>query len=488
MQQQLTAASPQSDTSIYFNDDPIAAMLDSLARFKYFEKGYMKPPFQKTSKYHFSPDSVPKYDEATYAARLAKLDVQSPFSLQYNNIVKGYIELYTVRRRELVSRIMGLSQLYFPIFEETLDKYKLPLEFKYLAICESALNPNARSRAGAVGLWQFMYPTGKMYDLKVSSYVDERCDPYQATVAACEYFQFLYDMFGDWEMVLAAYNGGPGTVNKAIRRSGGKRTYWEIRPYLPVETQGYVPAFIAVNYVMNYTAEHNLYSSIPKKMFFQVDTVKTQEQLTFEQISAVLDIPVEEIQYLNPSYKRNIIPTPNPEPYTLCLPSSKIGSFITNEAAIYNYLKKDTTTSQNILAAQEIMKIHTVRRGEHLNTIANRYKCTVSDLKIWNNLKSLAVKPGQKLTVYITPKNIGKGNTSVIVKTQAAVTPPPSASISDQNKDAVTYKYYIIQNGDTLWNIAKNNGITIAEIKRLNNLTGSYKLQPGKKIKVGISG
>ena len=384
-----------------FQDDPIAAALDSLTRLHYFEKGQVKPVSPSLSKYHFAPDSIPRYDDGVYEARLTKLDAESPFALEYNNAVRSYIEMYAMRKRELLSRVMAMAQLYFPMIEQQLDKYNIPLEMKYLSIIESALNPRIRSRAGAAGLWQFMYTTGKLYDLKVTSYVDERCDPYKSTVAACQYLRFLYDMFGDWELVLAAYNSGPGSVNKAIRRSGGKKTYWEIRPYLPLETQGYVPAFIAVNYVMRYTAEHNLYSSIPKHTYFEVDTVKIKQQITFDQIAAVLNIPVEDVQLLNPQYKQNIIPYSPESPYTLCLPESKIGSFVTNEQAIYNYLKKEKPTSQDVMAMQEVMQIHTVRKGEHLINIANRYKCTIYDLKVWNNLKTNYIKPGQQLTVYI---------------------------------------------------------------------------------------
>jgi membrane-bound lytic murein transglycosylase D len=256
----LITASLAAQQDSIFRDDPVAAMLDSLARNKYISR-IPKQPVQRNNKFKFAPDSVPKYDALVYEARLAKLNAQSPFDLVYNPQVQGYINLYVFRQRKQVERMLGLSQLYYPMFEEQLDKYKLPLELKHLAVIESALNPTATSRSGARGLWQFMYTTGKAYDLEVTSYVDERCDPYQSTQAACEYLQFLYGMFGDWQLVLAAYNAGPGTINKAIRRAGGgKKTYWEIRPFLPVETQGYVPAFIAANYVMNFHEEHNLYA------------------------------------------------------------------------------------------------------------------------------------------------------------------------------------------------------------------------------------
>lgn len=287
---------------------PVADMLDSLMARKMFSTAFNKPVFPRNNKYKFAEDSVPVYDDYTYQARLAKLDALSPFDLVYNEHVKGFIQLYTVRKRESVQRMMGMAQLYYPMFEEVLDRYNIPLELKHLAVIESALIPYARSKAGAVGLWQFMYPTGKMYGLNVTSYIDERCNPYKATVAAAEYLKMLYTMFGDWQMVLAAYNAGPGTISKAIRRSGGKKTYWEIRPFLPLETQGYVPAFIAANYVMTYGAEHNLYPALPRRTYFEVDTVVVKEQMSFTQLSQALTISEEELLYFNPQYRKNVVP------------------------------------------------------------------------------------------------------------------------------------------------------------------------------------
>lgn len=489
---------------LVLEDDPIAAALDSLNNLNLFEKGYAKINYSKTSKYNFSPDSVPSYDESVYASRLALIDANSPFDLQYNSVVKGYIELYTVRRRELVSRMMALSQFYFPIFEQQLDRYNLPLELKYLAICESALNPMARSHAGAMGLWQFMYPTGKMYGLKVSSYVDERCDPYKSTEAACQYLKFLYSMFGDWQMVLAAYNGGPGTVNKAIRRSGGKRTYWEIRPFLPKETQGYVPAFIAVNYVMNYTAEHNLYSAVPKKIFQEVDTVTIRKQVSLSQIASILSISEDELQYLNPSYRKGVIPYLTDERNVLTLPTDKLGLFVMNEDKIYNIHGEvpEPLTSDLILAKQpQIIAVHRVKKGEQLASIARKYGCTTSQLKQWNNIKGNAVAAGRKLNIYSSPSPEMETK-STVPSTEANQTKKEKNETADKKEKsadkvsvksdvetkagaAVSYKFYTIQKGDTLYKIAKKQKTTIEEIKRLNNFSTKYMLIPGKKIKVG---
>jgi len=461
-----------------FRDDPIAAALDSLHSLNLFEKGYAKIVYPKNAKYQFSADSVPRYDESVYAARLAKIDAASPFDLQYNSVVKGYIDMYAFRKRELVKRMMALSQLYFPLFEQQLDKYNLPLELKYLAICESALNPLAKSRVGATGLWQFMYPTGKMFGLKVSSYIDERSDPYKSTVAACEYFKYLYGLFGDWQLVLAAYNGGPGTVNKAIRKSGGKKTYWEIRPFLPKETQGYVPAFIAVNYIMNYTAEHNLNSAIPKKTFLDVDTIAVKKQISFEQIAAVLDIPADDIVFLNPTYKKRIIPFIEGEPSILTLPASKMGAFVNNEEKIYNFINDSLISKNNLIIqpiAEEITKIHVIKSGEYLSTIAKKYGCTVAELKQWNGITTSTVKPGKKLTIYVKKKHTTT-NTNAIIKTDNHT----GTNTTNQNG----FKLYTVQKGDTLFKIAQQNKTTVDALKKLNGFGEKFSLLPGQKIKI----
>ncbi len=471
-------------------DDPIVAALDSLYKLDLFERGYEKVNYPVNPKYKFRPDSIPHYDEMVYESRLAKLDAASPFELEYNTVVQGYINVYAMRRRELVSRVMALSQLYFPVFEEALDRYNLPLELKYLAICESALNPLAKSHSGAMGLWQFMYPTGKMFGLKVSSYVDDRCDPHKSTNAACEYFQYLYKMFGDWNLVLAAYNGGPGTVYKAIRRSGGKKTYWEIRPFLPKETQGYIPAFIAVNYIMNYTAEHNIRSAIPKKIFLQIDTITVKKQLSFYQISSMLSIPEEELQYLNPSYRKRVIPVIEGQVSTLTLPANKMGMFVNNEANIYNFLKKDVVVSQDVLEEKKSSKIYTVRRGETLASVAKKNGCTVSEIKTWNGISTNTVKPGKKIVIYTnTTKIIDKNSvSSTEVKPSNPLEIKEKTEISESRTTTNSggFKYYTIQKGDSLYRIALKHNTTVEEIKRLNNFGVNFTLIPGKKLKVAV--
>ncbi len=476
----------KDSSSLILNDDPIASMLDSLSHLKIFERTSLQ---LHPNKYHFPLDSVPNYSDSIYSSRLAKLDAESPFDLIYNSAVRSYIELYAVRKRGLVERALGLSQMYFPIIEEILDKKKMPLELKYLAIVESALNPTARSRAGAVGLWQFMYGTGKLQGLKISSYLDERSDPYKSTEAACEYLQFLYDMFGDWQMVLAAYNSGPGNVSKAIRRSGGKTTYWEIRPYLPRETQGYVPAFIAVNYVMTHAEEHNLYPIMPRMTAADVDTLNIKQELSFQQISKILDIPVEDIQYLNPCYKRCTVPYSAGECYTLCLPLTKIGTFIANEDKIYEYAKKDSL--MQTLAIQQVAKTYVVRKGETVSRVAKKFGCTPEDIQAWNHLRKPKLHSGQVLTVFIPVK----GNSS-IASAKNSSSENPSAKKAETKTSADTtsvssapnqkIKYVTVRKGDSLWNIAQENGVTLEQLKQWNNISEG-KIMVGQKLKIFAS-
>jgi membrane-bound lytic murein transglycosylase D len=468
-------------------DDPIAAMLDSLLNQKMFETAFSKPIFPKNNKYKFTQDSIPRYDDYTFQARLAKLDAVSPFDLVYNEHVKGFINLYAVRKRESVSRMMGVAQLYYPMFEEVFDRYNIPLELKHLAVIESALIPYAKSHAGATGLWQFMYPTGKMYGLNVTSYVDERCNPYKATVAAAEYLKSLYDMFGDWQMVLAAYNAGPGTITKAIRRSGGKKTYWEIRPYLPTETQGYVPAFIAANYVMSHGAEHNIYPAVPRKTYFEVDTVIVKEQMSFDQISQALDISKEEIIYFNPQYRKNIIPSGG---NSMCLPKNKIGVFLTNEQAIYAAIQAQQQEGQLVENIEEIKQTHTVRAGEKLSSVAKKYGVTIADLKTWNYIGKKGIRPGKKLVVYVRVKKSEPSKLEIKPETKneqniAANKEKDNKQLAENNSNVDSqYVCHIVKKGETIYGIAKKYGVTIKTIKGLNELSEDNSLTLGQSLKI----
>ncbi len=492
----LATGSLFAQTNLTMTDNPVAAMLDSLANQKVLEKALSKPAFPKSNKYKYTEDSIPRFEDFVYENRLAKLDANSPFDLVYNPHVKGFIDLYTIRRRQLVSRMMALSQLYYPMFEEVFDKHNIPLELKHLAVIESALNPNARSKCGATGLWQFMYPTGKMYGLNVNSYTDDRSDVYKATEAAAEYLKSLYSMFGDWQMVLAAYNAGPGTISKAIRRSGGKKTYWEIRPFLPAETQAYVPAFIAANYVMNYPVEHNIYAATPRKTYFEVDTAIVKEPMSFTQISAALDVPVDEITYFNPQYRKGVIPAGG---NMLTLPKAKIGTFIANETAIYASIKsQQLVASESTLAVKEVQKTHTVRSGEKISTIAKKYGVTVADLKSWNYIGKKGLKPGKKLIVYVR-QDAPATATAPLVKSDAPKAPQTNVAAktttgsATKTDSATTVKLaentgkpatHSVKKGETLYSISKKHHISMEKLIEYNNLKKNPQLKVGQKIKL----
>ncbi len=494
------------DTSVrLLADDPIAAQLDSLAYLKLFESSRYGGEFGRPGNLGFAPDSVPVYTAAVLAERIAKMDAQSPFKLIYNDEVKAYINMYAIRKRNQVSRMIGLSELYFPLFEETLAKYKMPLELKYLAIVESALNPAARSRVGAQGLWQFMYGTGKLFKLNINSYVDERCDPIKSTEAACLYMKYLYSIYKDWSLVLAAYNSGPGNVNKAIRRSGGKTNYWDLRPYLPRETAGYVPAFIAAVYVMSYSKEHNLYPIMPKAIFSEIDTLHISRRLTFTQLSAVLDMPVEDIAFLNPSYLLGVIPETETH-HILTLPKSKVATFINNEETIYAYKSPRESRMDSLMNIKRALpiasKTHVVRSGESISAVARKYGITVNDIKKWNKLKSAKLMRGQRLkvtspyaaqveqtTIRATgetkkPEETATTSQSSEVAPESKATQEKETSSTVKEKPTTGVSTYKVRPGDTLWKIAVSHGMTLSEIRKLNGFSSKSVLKTGQKIKV----
>lgn len=346
--------------------------------------------------HEFPYDSVPAVDPLVVKQRLEILNRETPLDLTWNPTVQKYINYYVVKRKIQSGRMLSLSQQYFPLFEEKLDKYNLPLELKYLSVVESALNPQAKSRVGASGLWQFMYATGRSYDLRVTSYIDERMDPEKATDAACRYLKKLYGMYHDWMLALAAYNSGPGNVNKAIRRSGGKKTYWEIRPWLPRETKGYVPSFIAVAYAMNFASDHNIYPSSNLISWYECDTITVSNKaLRFDQVAAHTSTNMEELMWLNPMYSKGIVPADG-RSYALRLPTKVIAEFIENEEMIYAHEPEKTPKITNEPEAI----IYRVRNGDVLGTIARRHGVTVSQIKQWNNLRGTLIRPGQKLRIY----------------------------------------------------------------------------------------
>src|SRR5690554_3336240 len=338
--------------------------------------------------------------------RLRLLDEKSVFNIEHNQAIENTIKSYIKNRKRSYERLAALSEYYFPLFEEKLAKYNIPLELKYLAIVESALNPRAVSRMGAGGLWQFMLPTGRAFNLNVDSYVDERYDPIKATEAACQYLLSLHKMYGDWDLALAAYNAGPGNVNKAIRRSGGMRNYWNIRKNLPRETQGYVPAFIATMYAFEYQKEHNI---VPVKATIQrieTDTIYLKRKMSFKQISDFVDISVDEIRFMNPSYKLDIIPHSSEKANYVRLPIDRIGLFVSNEDKIYAYIDSEKDKYEKVipfkeeaLASRSGTRYHTIRKGENLGVIARKYGVSVNNLKKWNNIAGSNIQAGKKLKI-----------------------------------------------------------------------------------------
>ena len=395
--------------------------------------------------------SETKNSKNIYEERLRLLNNNTPMDLAYNDKVKPFIDNYLGRNKVLISRMIGLSLYYFPLFEQQLDKYELPLEFKYLAIIESALNPKARSHSGASGLWQFMYLTGKEYGLEVTSYVDERQDPLMATQAACEYFVKLYDTFGDWNLVLAAYNGGPGYIQRKIN-SVGSSNFWELHPHLRRETRNYIPSFIAVNYAMNYANEHDIVIEKSKINFNKTDTITLKKQVELKVLTELLCVNSETINYLNPSYKKDIFP----KGAILIFPSSNVYDFKLNESVNYAFI--DAVDKKEIMIDED-RGVYRFHQGDYLGRIAKEHNVHIFEIKEWNNLQSSNLDVGDKLVIYVK-KNQNK------IK-----------SVAKLGKNE-----YIIQKGDTLWGIAqKHNGLSVWKIKSLNNLE-SDNLKPGTKI------
>jgi membrane-bound lytic murein transglycosylase D len=350
----------------------------------------------------FEQEDIPYCDPAVVETNLMLLNASTPFDLIYNEQVQKFIDFYGYRRRGSVARMLGLGRLYFPIFEEMLDKYNLPVELKYLAIVESALNPVAISRAGAVGLWQFMPATGRMYGLNPGQSIDDRRDPFKATDAACRHFIDLYNRFGDWNMVLAAYNAGSGGVARAIKRSGGKTDFWEVQPYLPRETQNYVPAFIAVVYVMNHHKDFNLFPVTPPFDFYELDTIGIRGFMTLDYLAEKLSIDRESIGFLNPALKDGKVYGSPDAPWYLTLPRSAIGTYLANQALFLDEMKEKETkpsTASAPTAKASSGKVHVVKKGESLGVIASKHKVSVSALKSKNKLKSNTIHPGQRLII-----------------------------------------------------------------------------------------
>ena len=468
-------------TTYDLQDLPEAAKYDSLWMNVLYDNASLSYEMShEISKLGYDKTYPTSLSTDTLKARLQRLNQKTPFNIAYNPSLENVIKSFLFRKRGLMEKMLTVSQFYFPIFEQELDNYDIPLEMKYLAIVESALNPRARSRVGATGLWQFMYGTGKQYGLQVTSYVDDRRDPIKATTAACQFLAKLYDIYDDWDLALAAYNSGPGNVNKAIRRSGGYKNYWNLRRYLPRETAGYVPAFLATMYLFEYAEQHGLKGKTVERPFFETDTIQVKSLITFDQISQLVGVSSDELKVLNPSYKLNVIPYVDGKTYTLRLPRYAIGKFVANEQAIYAHVKKELERKESPLPqlvkqAEQNRIRYKVRSGDYLGLIAERYGVGVSQVKQWNGLRGSNLKVGQRLTIY--PRRMPGAVSS-------ANSPKVNANTSTTASNASDIKTHTVRSGDSLWTISqKYPGITVANLQKWNGISGK-NLKPGTKLKL----
>jgi membrane-bound lytic murein transglycosylase D len=474
--------------------------LDSMLNLWYINNSLLSD----TSSYSVPADTIiPDFPDSVYIARISR--IPSVVELSYNTIVRKYIEVYTQKKRQSVEVMLGLAKYYFPIFDEIFDNYDIPNELKYMSIIESALNPRAYSRARAVGLWQFMYGTGRSYGLTINSIVDERRDPIKSTYAAARFIKDLYNIYNDWILVVAAYNCGPGNVNRAIRRSGGKRNYWDIYFYLPRETRGHVPAYIAATYTMNYYNEHNL---TPRKIELSLanDTVMITRELHLMQVSEVLGIPIKLLRDMNPQYRTDIIPAKD-KSYPLRLPHDYISRFIDLEDSIFAYKDSVYFNPEKIITSPTIYTAsryshepppdnyarlyYKVKSGDNLGYIAEWYNVRVSDLRYWNNIRRNLIRSGQNIVVYVPKNKAGKYrnmNSMTFAEKQKMIGAPVTVNSETANAtpaESGDYVYYTVRSGDTLWDIAKQYpGISDSDIMRLNNISNPAKIKPGQRLKI----
>lgn len=507
----VTAIDTNSHQAIYIEPDEVirgyfSEKLDSMVHSWYASNIFLPD----SSEFDFTIPLDLQIPDSLLISRIQQLSTAVP--LVYNKAVRDFVEMYTFRKRNQVEMMLGLAAFYFPIFEETLDRYNMPHELKYLAIIESALNPVAVSRAGAVGLWQIMLGTARHIGLEVTTFIDERRDVLKSTDAAARYLKQLYDIYGDWHLVIAAYNCGPGNVNKAIRRSGGKTDYWQIYYALPRETRGYVPAFIAATYVMNYYREHQLVPRIPT-MALTTDTLMVSDYLHLNQVAETLDLNIAALRELNPIYRRDIVPATADKPLPLRIPMEYIPQFIDRSESIFahnrdKWFPNNTLTaprsSGSTAAAHVPMDIkgkarisYTVKSGDTPGHIARWFNVPLNDLRDWNNLNRNLIRVGQKLTVYVPEDkkaHYEKINLmSFNAKQELAGIPVPSgtaatsatAGFTSSGTEEGNYEYYTIQSGDNLWRIAqKFPGITNDDLRRLNNISDVSNLKVGQRIKI----
>lgn len=430
---------------------------------------------------------IPTFDNSVYRERLDS--ITSIIPLTYNNYVQTYINVYAHRRRDQVARMMGLSEYYFPLFERVFMEQNIPIEIAHLALVESALNPFAYSKAGASGIWQFMPATGKSYGLKIDQNIDERRDPYKATLAAASYFKNMYRKYGDWLLVIAAYNCGPTNVSRAIRKAGGSKNFWTIRRFLPAETRGYVPAFIAATYIFNYSKEHNI-NSIPATFSTDNDTVLINQNISFASLADALEMSAEELSILNPAFKRQMISANADDAKAVIIPRVKKPVFASMKSYIFTP-QEEIQQEQMALAAangtstkvveevkiadkknDSIPSIYMVKRGDNLHLIAQRNNCTVADIKTWNKLPNNFIYSGDLLRIY------KKGNKEIAA-------PKKNTVIAKNTEKIKSVTYHRVQPGDTLWNIAQRyDGLTVEKLKAMNNIKSARYLKAGTLLKI----
>ncbi len=443
----------------------------------------------------FRADEVPRYSQSQVQKQLYDLPTLIP--MDYNIYVQRYIDVYALKRREQVSRMMGLSRVYFPIFEEELDRMGMPIELKYLSVVESALDPHARSYVGATGLWQFMLSTGRLYGLKVDSYVDERKDPIKATKAAMRYLSEAHKEFGDWLLAIASYNCGPGNVRKAIARSGGKKTFWEVREWLPRETRGYVPAFIAATYVFEYSHLLNIYPTYVDFSFHQDTLHISRMDITLQELATQTNTDVHVLKNLNPELKLDRIPY-SPKTYVLRVPPRTAQKFALNQSAIKNKYgrKRDqyiapiptryvgsnntrsTTKSYDPPAGRKLV-YYTVKSGDAVSTIAERYGVSSRQIASWNGLRRYRIRAGQRLKIYTTPAKAKAAESAARAQSSARSVRPAGPQAPK------TGQYHTVKSGDTLWGIAKQyDGVSVDQINRLNPGLQAKDIKIGQQIRV----
>ena len=443
-------------------------------------------------------------------ARLAIMDAKSPFNIEYNQGLENIIKSFLKNRKKSFERLMAISEFYFPMFEEAMARQNVPLEIKYLAVVESALNPKAVSRVGATGLWQFMFQTGKQYGLNINTYVDDRSDPLKASDAAALYMSNMYKIFGDWDLVLASYNSGPGNVSKAIRRSGCQQNFWNIRKHLQKDTQGYVPAFLATMYIYEYHKEHGIVPNRAAIKYFATDTIMVKREITFKQISDLIDIPVSQLQLLNPAYKRDVIPYIVGENHYLRMPNDKVAIYTSNEDKIYAYVNYETSKRErsyesryaskdnsNEATESQIVtktKFYKIKRGDSLSEIANKFGVTLSELKKWNRIKGTYATRGKILKIYsydnvvVKPKDNEIKEVAEVKKEPVTEEVKPEVAETKYKEEQVvsfvnTTKKHKVRKGDNLSSIANKYNVSVSDLKKWNNLKKNT-VASGKVLKI----